>query len=70
MVEGVEGVLTPDCELEAMLGACALDRDGYGVLTRVPEEDDANAVTLAEREFTRHGISTSLTRLTVVRSAT
>jgi hypothetical protein len=42
----------------------------------VPEEDDANAVTLTERKLASlrrargHGISTSLTRATVVRSAT
>ena len=48
---------------------------GYGVVTRAREEN-ANAVTLAERELTivwqalGHGIWTSLTRATVVRLAT
>ena len=76
MVEGVECVLSLDCELEAPAGARVLDGDGDGVLAWVPEENDANTVTLAEREFAdrrrgrAHGISTSLTRATVVRSAT
>ena len=60
----------------AAVGARVLDRDGYGVFPRVPDEDNPHAVTLAERELASrcrargHGISTSLTRATVVRLAT
>jgi hypothetical protein len=64
-----------DCELEAVIGARVFDVYGHGVLSRVPEEADADAVALTQSELPgyglwRHGISTSLTRATVVRSAT
>src|SRR5215217_3129294 len=46
VVEGVEGVLVLDGDLEAVAGAVVGDRDGHRVLAGVPAEDDAEAVTL------------------------
>jgi hypothetical protein len=38
-------------ELEGMVGARVLDRSSDRLLARVPEQDDWDAVALAEREF-------------------
>src|SRR6266536_205818 len=50
-VEGLEGSVARDCELE--LVACARVGDGerHGVLARVPEQDDLDAVALAAGEL-------------------
>ncbi len=51
MVEGVEGAVGRDGELEAVADAGVLDRDGDGVLARVPEQEDVEAVALAGGEL-------------------
>jgi hypothetical protein len=72
VVERVGRTLARDHEFESVTGARVLGSDG-GVLARVPEQENADAVTLAGRKLAdrdAHGISTSLTRETEVRSAT
>src|SRR6266508_6013478 len=55
VVEGVEGVVGRDRELEAISDASVLDRDGQPVLARVPEQEDVDAVAVAggDRKSTR-----------------
>src|SRR5690242_12891867 len=51
VLEGVECVLRRDRELEAVAGADVLDRNGHPVLTRVPEQQNVDAVALAFGEL-------------------
>ena len=51
MVEGVEGLLRRDRELEAVSHAGVLERDGESVVARVPEQEDADVVALTGREL-------------------
>jgi hypothetical protein len=50
-VEGVEGALGRDRELEAIPGAGVLDRNGHGVPAGVPKQENAEAVALASGKF-------------------
>ena len=51
VVEGVEGTVGRNRDLELIAGAGVLDRDGQSVLVRVPEQQDVDAVALARGEF-------------------
>ncbi len=51
VVEGVEGAVGRDRELEAVSDAGVLDRDGERVLARVPEQQHLDAVALARGEL-------------------
>jgi hypothetical protein len=44
VVEGIECTLGRDRELEAVADTRVLDRHGHGVLDRVPEQSDVDAV--------------------------
>src|SRR5204863_3594921 len=79
VVEGVECAVRRDRELEPVAETGVLDLDGERVLGRVPEQLDDDSVALAGGELaglgghgssSGHGMSTSLTRVAVVRSAT
>src|SRR5580765_5072848 len=50
VVEGVEGVIRRDREVEAV-AAVVLDRDGHGVPVRMPEQPHMDAVVVASGEF-------------------
>jgi hypothetical protein len=47
VVEGIEGAVGRDLEVEAISETGVLDRDGERVLGRVPEQEDVDAVALA-----------------------
>jgi hypothetical protein len=51
VVEGIEGALGRDRDLEATADTGVFDRHGYGVLVRVPEQQDVDAVGLAGGEL-------------------
>jgi hypothetical protein len=51
VVEGVEGTVGRDRELEAISDPLVLDRHGDRVLTRISEQQDADPVALADGEF-------------------
>jgi hypothetical protein len=51
VVEGVEGPVGCDRELEAISDPLVLDRHGEGVLIRIPEQQDVDPVALAGGEF-------------------
>src|SRR5947207_6951935 len=81
VVKGIERVSGRNCKLKAITVASVLDRDGQPVLEWMPEQQDAEAVAVAGGEFAGlrcrrahgsscHGMSTSLTLVAVVRSAT
>jgi hypothetical protein len=82
VVEGVEGAVGSDRDLGSRLHGGVLDRDGKRVLARVPEQRTwmpsfsraaSSRVCGVMRGFivsSCHGISTSLTLVAVVRSAT
>src|SRR5207244_1182472 len=81
VVEGIEGTLRRDREVEAISCAGVLDREGERVLAGVPEQGDVDAVAVAGGEFADirccgahgsscHGMSTSVTVVAVVRAAT
>src|SRR5580765_8532676 len=81
VVEGVEGSVRRNRELEAVSEAVVIDGDRDRVLPGVPEQQDVYAVALACGELAGvrgcgthvsscHGMSTSLTLVAVVRSAT
>ena len=68
MVEGVEGALGRDRELESLADPGVLDRDGHGVLARVLEQQHVDAVVVAGGELAglgcrgAHGSSFSIGR--------
>jgi hypothetical protein len=51
VVEGIEGTVGRDREVEAIAGTGVLDQDGYRVLVWVPQQQDVDAVALAGGEF-------------------
>src|SRR5918999_650391 len=51
VVEGIEGAIGCDHELEAIANTRVLDRDGELALVRVPEQQDLDAVALARGEL-------------------
>jgi hypothetical protein len=51
VVEGIEGAIRRDRELEAISDTRVLDRNGYRVVARVPEQPDVDAVALANGKF-------------------
>jgi hypothetical protein len=51
VIEGVEGAVGRDRELEAISDQLVLDRHGDRVLTRISEQQDADPVALADGEF-------------------
>src|SRR3990172_7251777 len=51
VVEGVEGAVGRDRELEAISDPGVLDREGERVLVWVPEQEDVDAVALAGGEL-------------------
>lgn len=55
MVEGVERAIRGDCELEAVSDPRVLDDDAHGVLPRVPEQEDEEAIALAGSELSSSG---------------
>src|SRR4026209_2014540 len=55
VVEGVEGAVRCDRDLEAVAEALVLDGDGNGDGGRVPEQPNADAVTVAGGELARPG---------------
>ena len=76
-MEGVETAIARDGQLEGLFRAPVLDLEHEPVVGRVPEQPDTDAVVLAGGELAQgrgglrdHGISTSLTLLALVRSAT
>jgi len=81
VVEGVEGSVRSNRDLEVVSTAVVLDGDRDCVRSRVPEQQDVDAAALARCELegvrgcgahvsSCHGMSTSLTLVAVVRSAT
>src|SRR5262245_10472310 len=55
VVEGLEGTVGRDLELEVVAEVLVFDGDRYGVLARVPEQEDANAIRLTLGELTGLG---------------
>jgi len=51
VVEGIEGAVTGDREVEAISDARVLDRDRESVLVWVPEQGDVDAVAVAGGEL-------------------
>jgi hypothetical protein len=51
VVEGIEGVVRRDWEVEAISDAGVLDRDRERVLVWVPEQGDVDAVAVAGGEL-------------------
>ena len=51
VVEGIEGSVRSDRELEAVSDACVVDGDGHRVLARVPKQDDTDALAIPSGEF-------------------
>jgi hypothetical protein len=51
VVEGIEGALGRDRELETISHTRVLDRDGDRVHVWVPEQEDVDAVALAGSKF-------------------
>jgi hypothetical protein len=51
VVEGVEGALVRNGDLEAVARALVGDRDGHRVVAGVPAQDDAEAVPLPGRQL-------------------
>jgi hypothetical protein len=56
VVEGIEGAVRRDRELEAIADTGVLDRHGDRVLVRVPEQQDVDAVAFAGGELPVAGV--------------
>jgi hypothetical protein len=51
VIEGIEGAVGGDRELEAIAYAGVLDRDGESVSARVPEQPDGDSVAVTGGEL-------------------